>query len=62
MSWKIGTDTGGLQTTGGARPVGALSIPVRYHHSAVETANVNDVEAAVDLLTAFLDTEDGTLR
>ena len=62
VSWKIGTDTGGLQTTGGARPVGALSIPVRYHHSAVETANVNDVEAAVDLLTAFLDTEDGTLR
>lgn len=59
VSWNIGTDTGGLQNTGGARPVGALSIPVRYHHSAVETANARDVEAAVDLLTAFLDTEDG---
>jgi len=59
VSWNIGTDTGGLQNTGGARPVGALSIPVRYHHSAVETANVNDVAAAVSLLTAFLNSEDG---
>jgi endoglucanase len=59
VSWNIGTDTGGLQNTGGARPVGALSIPVRYHHSAVETANVNDVESAVTLLTAFLNTEGG---
>ena len=56
---NIGTDTGALQIAGGARPVGALSIPVRYHHSAVETANARDVEAAVDLLTAFLDTEEG---
>ncbi|CDK39616.1 M42 family metallopeptidase [Halorubrum sp. AJ67] len=60
VSWNIGTDTAALQNAGGARPVGALSIPVRYHHSAVETADARDVEAAVDLLTAFLDSEDGT--
>ena len=56
---NIGTDAGALQNAGGARPVGGLSVPVRYHHSAVETADARDVEAAVDLLTAFLDTEDG---
>ncbi|GAA0541774.1 M42 family peptidase [Halorubrum ejinorense] len=59
VSWNIGTDTGGLQHAGGARPVGALSIPVRYHHSAVETADSRDIEAAVDLLAAFLDAEEG---
>jgi len=59
VSWNIGTDTGGLQNTGGARPVGALSVPVRYHHSAVETADTRDIAAAVDLLTGFLDTETG---
>ncbi|MFB6176654.1 MAG: M42 family metallopeptidase [Halobaculum sp.] len=59
VSWNIGTDTGALQNAGGARPVGALSVPVRYHHSAVETVNKSDVEAAVHLLTAFLDSEAG---
>ena len=59
VSWNIGTDTGGLQNAGGGRPVGALSVPVRYHHSAVETADSRDIEAAVDLLTAFLDAEGG---
>jgi endoglucanase len=56
---NIGTDAGALQNAGGARPTGVLSVPVRYHHSAVETADGRDVEAAVDLLTAFLDAEDG---
>lgn len=59
VAWNVGTDTGGLQNTGGARPVGALSVPVRYHHSAVETADTRDIAATVDLLTAFLDTETG---
>ncbi|MFC7098638.1 M42 family metallopeptidase [Halobaculum marinum] len=48
----IGTDTGALQNTGGSTPVGAVSVPVRYHHSTVETAHVDDLAATVDLLVA----------
>ncbi|GAA0510964.1 M42 family metallopeptidase [Halorubrum aquaticum] len=54
-----GTDTAGFQTPGGAKPVGAISIPTRYLHTVTETANVRDVAATVDLLTAFLVSETG---
>jgi len=54
-----GTDTAGLQTAGGATPVGALSVPTRYLHTVVESVNGRDVSAAIDLLTGFLDTETG---
>ncbi|MFB6069890.1 MAG: M42 family metallopeptidase [Halanaeroarchaeum sp.] len=54
-----GTDTGGLQTTSGATPVGAISVPTRYLHTPTEVANGDDVVAVVDLLAAFLDGEDG---
>lgn len=53
------TDTSGFQNTHGAKPVGAISVPTRYLHTVTETANLGDVEAAVDLLTAFLETETG---
>ncbi|MFC7136812.1 M42 family metallopeptidase [Halobaculum litoreum] len=49
---NIGTDTGALQTAAGSTPVGAVSVPVRYHHSTVETAHVDDLAATVDLLVA----------
>lgn len=49
---NIGTDTGALQTAAGSTPVGAVSIPVRYHHSTVETAHVDDLAATVELLVA----------
>jgi len=54
---NVGTDTGALQTAAGATPVGAVSIPVRYHHSTVEAAHVDDLAATVDLLAAAV--EDG---
>jgi endoglucanase len=38
----------------GARSLG-LSIPIRYHHSAIETADLRDVSALGRLLEAFLD-------
>ena len=54
-----GTDTAGFQHTHGAKPVGAISIPTRYLHTVTETANLDDVAATIDLLEAFLATEDG---
>ncbi|ESP88971.1 M42 family metallopeptidase [Candidatus Halobonum tyrrellensis] len=54
-----GTDTAGFQNSHGATPVGAISVPTRYLHTVTETANGDDVDATVDLLTAFLDTETG---
>lgn len=54
-----GTDTAGFQNTNGAKPVGAISIPTRYLHTVTETARGEDVEATIDLLTAFLTSETG---
>ncbi|RLM72616.1 M42 family metallopeptidase [Halorubrum sp. Atlit-26R] len=54
-----GTDTAGFQNTAGAKPVGAISIPTRYLHTVTETADAGDVEATIDLLTAFLESETG---
>jgi endoglucanase len=54
-----GTDTAGFQRAGGAVPAGAISIPTRYLHTVTESAHVDDVSATIDLLTAFLETEDG---
>jgi endoglucanase len=54
-----GTDTAGFQTPAGAKPVGAVSIPTRYLHTPTEAAHNEDVRAAIDLVTAFLETETG---
>ncbi|RDI71149.1 M42 family metallopeptidase [Halopelagius longus] len=54
-----GTDTAGFQNTHGAKPVGAISVPTRYLHTVTESAHVADVDATIDLLTAFLETETG---
>jgi len=54
-----GTDTAGFQRAGGARPVGALSVPTRYLHTPTECAHRDDVAATVDLLCAFLERESG---
>ncbi|ESP87151.1 M42 family metallopeptidase [Candidatus Halobonum tyrrellensis] len=59
---NIGTDTGALQTAAGATPVGALSVPVRYHHSPVETAHVRDLRATAELVTAGVDADPADLR
>jgi len=54
-----GTDTAGFQNTHGAKPVGAISVPLRYMHTVTETAHEDDIDATVALLAAFLDTETG---
>ncbi|WP_440765959.1 M42 family metallopeptidase [Natronorubrum sp. DTA7] len=54
-----GTDTAGFQFSSGAKPVGAISIPTRYLHTPTETAHVEDISATIDLLAAFLESENG---
>ncbi|MFC5970280.1 M42 family metallopeptidase [Halomarina salina] len=54
-----GTDTAGFQNSFGAKPVGAISIPTRYLHTVTESAHVDDIAAAIDLLTAVLESETG---
>ncbi len=55
-----GTDTAGFQQSHGARPVGAISVPTRYLHTPTEMAHAADVDAVISLLTAFLESEDGS--
>jgi tetrahedral aminopeptidase len=49
-----GTDAGALQRYGAARRAITLSVPCRYVHSIVETVNMDDLKASVDLLSAWL--------
>jgi len=53
-----GTDAGAIQAAQAGAAVVTLSLPVRYVHSVVETAHVDDLEAAILLLAAFLETAD----
>jgi len=50
-----GTDAGTMQRIRAGVPVATLSIPTRYLHSSVELANGADIEAAVQLLAAFIE-------
>ncbi len=48
-----GTDARVIQMTRGGVATGLLSIPLRYMHTPGEVANLNDIEACVELLAAF---------
>lgn len=50
-----GTDTSSVQMTGLGCRAGALSIPTRYIHSAVEMLDMNDAKACADLALAFIE-------
>jgi putative aminopeptidase FrvX len=49
-----GTDAGAFQTSRGGIATSTISIPTRYVHTVNEMAHVNDIQASVDLLAAFL--------
>jgi len=58
-----GSDTGAVQRAGRGAAVGCLSIPTRYVHSVIEMCHRRDIEASVDLLTAFIEeAHRGTFR
>jgi endoglucanase len=51
-----GTDAGAIQPAREGVAVVTISIPTRYVHTVVETAHKDDIEAAISLLTTFLET------
>jgi len=50
-----GTDAGAMQGVRSGVPVATISVPTRYIHTSVELVDKGDLQAAVDLLTAFLE-------
>lgn len=50
-----GTDAGAMQLTKEGVAAVTLSIPTRYVHTVVESAHVRDIQAAIELLAAFLE-------
>lgn len=48
-----GTDASPIQMTRGGVPTGLISIPLRYMHTPVETANLDDIENVIRLICAF---------
>jgi putative aminopeptidase FrvX len=51
-----GTDAGAIQPAREGVAVVTISIPTRYVHTVVERAHKDDIEAAISLLVAFLET------
>ena len=49
-----GTDAGAMQRSRAGIPVITLSIPTRYIHTITESVHVDDLEATIALLTAYL--------
>jgi putative aminopeptidase FrvX len=49
-----GTDTDAIFTVGQGVPSGLVSLPLRCMHSVVETVDLGDVEATIELMTGFV--------
>lgn len=50
-----GTDAWEIQVTREGIPTALLSVPLKYMHTSVETVNMDDLEATVSLMTAFIE-------
>ena len=50
-----GTDAGAIQLAREGAAVVTISVPTRYVHTVVEAAHKKDIEAAIQLLVAFLE-------
>src|SRR5262249_17380314 len=50
-----GTDTPPMQRSGKGAAVGCISIPTRYVHTVIEMCHKEDIQAAVELLQAFVE-------
>ena len=50
---RTGTDADAVQLSRSGVPTGLVSIPLRYMHSPVEMVDLDDLEAAVELVAGF---------
>ncbi len=50
---STGTDADAVQFARSGVPTSLVSVPLRYMHSPVETVDLNDVEAVIELIVAF---------
>ncbi|MCP8617783.1 M20/M25/M40 family metallo-hydrolase [Salirhabdus salicampi] len=57
---STGTDADKMRYTGPGVPVGLVSLPLRYMHSPVETASIQDIEEEIDLIVDMIANLDGT--
>lgn len=51
---RTGTDADQLRLTGKGVPIALVSLPLRYMHSPVETASLQDIEQEIQLLADFI--------
>ncbi len=51
---RTGTDADQIRLTGKGVPVALVSLPLRYMHSPVETASLQDIEKEIQLLVDFI--------
>jgi endoglucanase len=52
-TYPTGTDARAIQVSRKGVPAGLISIPLRYMHTPVETANLDDIENVIRLICAF---------
>jgi endoglucanase len=53
-----GTDAGAMQRARAGAPTATLSTPTRYVHTSIEMVHRDDIEASIQLLTAFVEEGD----
>lgn len=59
---NTGTDAWAIQVVRCGVPTGLLSIPLKYMHTSVETADISDIKATADLLTFFIQNLDDEME
>ncbi len=59
---ETGTDAWEIQVARDGVPTALLSIPLKYMHTSVETLNLSDVQATVNLLTEFIKEQKGDME
>ena len=53
MPQRTGTDADALSVVKGGSIAATVSLPIRYMHTPVETADISDIENTAKLLAAF---------
>jgi endoglucanase len=53
MGRSTGTDADAVHATRGGVATGIVSVPLRYMHSSVELASVDDIENSAKLIAGF---------